>query len=142
MLVVSLIGFALLIIFNTVALQRIAEGNKIIRDITNPQYKVSQIILRNINGFKISLLHILNTPQLQEGNRNVLANEQRVDDLKGLISALQHGGPIIDVAKVANRVAGGFSPPAPTPPGMRVRTGRFKEITGPWPGSECAPKDL
>ena len=24
-----------------------------------------------------------------------------------------------------NRVAGGFSPPAPTPPGMRVRTGRF-----------------
>jgi hypothetical protein len=30
-----------------------------------------------------------------------------------------------------NRVAGGFSPPAPTPPGVRVRTGRFAEITGP-----------
>ena len=30
-----------------------------------------------------------------------------------------------------NRVAGGISPPAPTPPGMRVRTGRFTEITGP-----------
>jgi len=30
-----------------------------------------------------------------------------------------------------NRVAGGFSPPAPTPPGMRVRTGRFDRITGP-----------
>jgi hypothetical protein len=30
-----------------------------------------------------------------------------------------------------NRVAGGFSPPAPTPPGMRVRTGRFTKITGP-----------
>ena len=30
-----------------------------------------------------------------------------------------------------NRVAGGFSPPAPTPPGMRVRTGRFDEVTGP-----------
>jgi len=28
------------------------------------------------------------------------------------------------------------------PPGVRVRTGRFKEITGPWPGNECAPKDL
>jgi hypothetical protein len=25
----------------------------------------------------------------------------------------------------------GFSPPAPTPPGMRVRTGRFTEIAGP-----------
>jgi hypothetical protein len=24
-----------------------------------------------------------------------------------------------------NRVAGGLSPPAPTPPGKRVRTGRF-----------------
>ena len=33
--------------------------------------------------------------------------------------------------KTSNRVAGGFSPPAPTPPGMRVRTGRFTEITGP-----------
>jgi hypothetical protein len=31
----------------------------------------------------------------------------------------------------SNRVAGGFSPPAPTPPGMRVRTGRFDRITGP-----------
>ncbi len=31
----------------------------------------------------------------------------------------------------ANRVAGGFSPPAPTPPGVRVRTGRFAEIIGP-----------
>jgi hypothetical protein len=26
-----------------------------------------------------------------------------------------------------NRVAGGFSPPAPTPPGKRVRTGRFQK---------------
>ena len=33
--------------------------------------------------------------------------------------------------KSPNRVAGGFSPPAPTPPGMRVRTGRFDRITGP-----------
>ena len=30
-----------------------------------------------------------------------------------------------------NRVAGGFSPPAPTPPGMRVRTGRFPKPDGP-----------
>jgi len=30
-----------------------------------------------------------------------------------------------------NRVRGGFSPPLPTPPGMRVRTGRFDEVTGP-----------
>jgi ubiquinone/menaquinone biosynthesis C-methylase UbiE len=31
---------------------------------------------------------------------------------------------------VPNRVAGGFYPPAPTPPGMRVRTGRFTKIPG------------
>ena len=31
----------------------------------------------------------------------------------------------------ANRVAGGISPPAPTPPSMRVRTGRFMNIIGP-----------
>ena len=30
-----------------------------------------------------------------------------------------------------NRVAGGFSPPAPTPPSKRVRTRRFTEPTGP-----------
>jgi len=30
-----------------------------------------------------------------------------------------------------NRVAGGFNPPAPTTPRMRVRTGRFTKITGP-----------
>ena len=29
----------------------------------------------------------------------------------------------------ANRVAGGFSPPAPTIPGMRVCTGRFIKLT-------------
>ena len=30
-----------------------------------------------------------------------------------------------------NRVRAGFSPALPTPPGMRVRTGRFNEPTGP-----------
>jgi len=33
--------------------------------------------------------------------------------------------------KFDNRVAGGFSPPAPTTPGMRVRTRRFTKTTGP-----------
>jgi len=35
------------------------------------------------------------------------------------------------LTKMAKRVAGGFSPPAPTPPRVRVRTGRFTEFTGP-----------
>ena len=41
-----------------------------------------------------------------------------------------------------NRVRGGFTPPLPTPPGMRVRTGRFAEVTGPWPGNESSPTVL
>jgi diguanylate cyclase (GGDEF)-like protein len=109
MLVVSLLGFLLLITFNAVALQRIAERNHVIRDITNPQYKVSQTILRNINGFKISLLHILNAAQLQEDNRNVAANKQRLTDLKTMINALQNGGPILDVARVANKTLDVFT---------------------------------
>jgi PAS domain S-box-containing protein len=35
------------------------------------------------------------------------------------------------VAHDFNRVAGGFSPPAPTTPCVRLRTGRFIKITGP-----------
>ena len=38
---------------------------------------------------------------------------------------------MLDITNPYNRVAGGFSPPAPTPPRMRVRTGRFTEFTGP-----------
>jgi hypothetical protein len=34
---------------------------------------------------------------------------------------------------LANRLAGGFSPPAPTTPSMRVRTGRFTEPSAPEP---------
>jgi len=33
--------------------------------------------------------------------------------------------------KLHNRVAGGFSPPAPTTRSMRVRTARFTYVTGP-----------
>ena len=38
----------------------------------------------------------------------------------------------------ANRVAGGFSPPAPTPHRMRVRTVRFIKPIGPPPDNESA----
>ncbi len=44
--------------------------------------------------------------------------------------------------KLPNRVAGGFNPPAPTTPCMRVRTGRFTKITGPKPGNEFSPTVL
>ncbi len=109
MLVVSLLGFALLITFNMIALQRVADRNHIIKDIAIPQYKVSQYILRSINGFKISLIHTLNAPKLQEDNRHIVANKSRLTDLKTLTNSLQHGGPVLDVAKVANKTLDVFT---------------------------------
>ncbi len=109
MLVVSLLGFAVLISFDAFTLRKIAHRNHIIQDITNPQYKISQYILRNINGFKISLLYTLDITDLTEDNRNIIANEQRLADLKTMIKALQNGGPVLDVAKVAGRTLDVFT---------------------------------
>jgi len=50
-----------------------------------------------------------------------------------------HLGMEYIIIKSANRVAGGFSPPAPTTPCMRVRTGRFTKINGRLPDSESLP---
>ena len=102
MLVVSLLGLAIVIILNTVSLQKIARGDHAIRDVSIPQYKIGQYILRSINGFKISLLHVLNTPGINEENRHVLDNRQRLSDMGRMIGSLQHGGPVQDVAKVAD----------------------------------------
>lgn len=102
-LVVSLLGFALLIFFNTGMLQKIAVKNHVIKDIAIPQYKISQYILRSISGFKISLIHILAKPQVTAQDYDILANKQRIADLHTMVDALQHGGPVQDVAKVAKK---------------------------------------
>ena len=49
-----------------------------------------------------------------------------------------HVAPQLPAEPAANRVAGGITPPAPTPPGVRVRTGRFLhagQTTEPLPQS-------
>ena len=49
-------------------------------------------------------------------------------DWEFLVSVLEAAGVLGTLrteTRNSNRVAGGFKPPAPTPPGMRVRTGRF-----------------
>ncbi|MBI5556681.1 MAG: diguanylate cyclase [Deltaproteobacteria bacterium] len=103
MLVVSLAGFAVLIILNTVSLQKIAGSDHVIRDIAIPRYKITQYILRSINGFKISLLHVLDSPQIKDNDLNVAANRQRLADMGRMIRALRDGGTVQDVAKVAGR---------------------------------------
>ncbi len=112
MLVVSLLGFALLISFDAVTLRKIAADIKVIQETTNPQYKVSQYILRTINGFKISLLYTLEAAknsEFTEDNLNIIANVQRLADLNVMIKALQNGGPVLDVAKIAGKTLDVFT---------------------------------
>ncbi len=108
-LVVSLLGFALLIAFNRSTLHSIDEQNHVIKDIAIPRYKISQYILRSINGFKISLIQLLDKPELKEGDPQLLANEQRLSDMDSMLNALQHGGPVQDMAKVAKRTLDTFT---------------------------------
>ena len=119
MLVVCLLGFGLLIFLNTFTLQKIAARNHIIKEISIPQYKISQYILRSINGFKISLLHILDSDQINEDDGNVLANTQRLSDLHSMIRSLQNGGSVMDVAKVSRETLDVFTVGKPDNPVMK-----------------------
>jgi diguanylate cyclase (GGDEF)-like protein len=127
MLVVSLLGLAIVIILNTVSLQKIAGGNHAIRDISIPQYKIGQYILRSINGFKISLLHVLNTPGINEDNRYVLDNRQRLSDMGRMVASLQYGGPVQDVAKVADHTLDVFMVKPSDDPRMKALIAEINE---------------
>ena len=105
-LVVSLVGISLLITINVITLNRVQKLNHKILSGNIPQYKVSQVILRSINGFKISLLHILEEKNLQSKDSNVIANQQRLQEMQVMIQALKKGGNIMDVAKVSQSTIG------------------------------------
>ncbi|HIJ78305.1 MAG: GGDEF domain-containing protein [Desulfobulbaceae bacterium] len=103
MLVVSLLGFTVVCVLHNIALHNIKIRNHEIKEVSIPQYKVSQFILRSINGFKISLLHILNEPELNVDNKNILANQQRLKELERMLIALKKGGALLDVAKSSQK---------------------------------------
>lgn len=100
-LVVSLAGISLLITINFLTLNRIQKLNHDISSVNIPHYKVSQIILRSSNGFKISLLHILAEENLKVEDHNVIANQQRLQEVRRMIQVLKNGGSIMDVARVS-----------------------------------------
>ncbi len=99
-LVVSLAGFSLIILLNSHSLNRIESLASTVRYVSNPQYKVSQYILRSINGFKVSLLQIPLDGSAHEDSRHVIANHDRLREMAGMIKALRFGGPVIDYARV------------------------------------------
>ena len=103
MLVVSLLGFTIVCVLHNVALHKIKLRNHEIKAESIPQYKISQFVLRNINGFKISLLHILNEPNITVDDKNILANQQRLRDLERMFIALKDGGALLDVAKSSQK---------------------------------------
>lgn len=58
-----------------------------------------------------------------------IANIQRITRERELLFA--QDSAFSKAVEQINRVTGGFSPPVPTTPGMRVRTGRFTQPIGP-----------
>ena len=103
MLVVSLLGFTLVTVQQTYTLHRIEKLTSSIQDENIPQYKVSQYILRSLNGFKISLLHLLHEESVTADSKNILANRQRLELLKSMMGALKNGGTLMDVAKASKK---------------------------------------
>jgi len=103
MLIVSLLGFTLVIGQNTYTLHRIEKLTQNIKNSNIPQYKMTQYILRSLNGFKISLLHLLNQQNVTIDDKNILANRQRLQLLERMVLALKDGGTIMDVAKASQK---------------------------------------
>ncbi len=113
MLIVSLFGFSLVTIQHSLALRAIDSRLAELRDQSMPQYKVSQYVLRQLNGFKISLLHILSEEPTGGGNaefnRDVVLNRQRIDEFRRMVATLRTGGTIHDVARISNETLDVFN---------------------------------
>lgn len=121
-LVVSLVGFSLIFIQHTLSLRKIDHLNHEVYTLSMPQYKVSQYVLRRLNGFKVSLLQILNHrpgADVAEITDDIYANRQRLDDMKRMLVTLQTGGVIQDVAKISQETLDVFAVD-PVPLGSKV----------------------
>lgn len=105
-LVVSLVGFGLIFFQHTFTLHKMEGITNEIKMHSMPQYKVSQSVLRRLNGFKVSLLYILNHQpgeSIATINDDVLANHQRLDDMQRMFATLKTGGTIHDVTNISDQ---------------------------------------
>ncbi|MDH3359561.1 MAG: diguanylate cyclase [Desulfobulbaceae bacterium] len=117
MLVISLIGFSLVSIQHTLALRKVDQRLHELQAVSMPQYKVSQYILRQLNGFKISLQHILDHENRKKAdlNHDIFQNQQRLADFKRMIFALRSGGKVQDVARISGELLDVFTVEAALP---------------------------
>ncbi len=117
MLVVSLLGFSVIYIHETIALHLIKQRVESIRGINMPQYKVCQLTLRGLNGFKISLIHTLNIHEEDEEgdySNHVQDNFTRINNFRNMLATLKSGGTIQDVTQISGLTLDSFlAEPAP-----------------------------
>ncbi|MEN8257285.1 MAG: diguanylate cyclase [Thermodesulfobacteriota bacterium] len=118
MLIVSLLGFSIIYIHETIALHMIKQRVESVRGINMPQYKVCQLTLRGLNGFKISLLHTLNLHEEDESadySNHIQDNFNRINNFRHMLETLKSGGTIQDVTQISNLTLDSFqADPAPT----------------------------
>jgi len=126
-LVTGLFGLTLIIVSNSVTLNRIAVLTGTVRRVSIPQYKVSQYILRSINGFKVSLLQVPLAGDGRSESRHVLANQDRLREMEGMIRVLARGGPVMDYARVSGDTLDIFRVAAPVDAAVRERIRAMEE---------------
>lgn len=105
MLVVSLFGFGIIYAHETIALHRIQDRVSVVRGVNMPQYKVCQLILRGINGFKISLIHTLNLHEDDEASdyaKYIQENYNRITQYRHMLDTLLKGGVIQDITNISD----------------------------------------
>ncbi len=124
MLTVSLFGLMLLSSMHTWAISKVNTRVDEIQTLAVPQYKVSQFALRQLNGFKISLLNIINPQENATSidlSNNILANSQRLDNIERMFTTLKLGGTIQDITRISQETLDAF-PVSPAPKGSPLAT--------------------
>ncbi len=105
MLVVSLLGFGVIYVHEAIALHLIEKRVAVVRGVNMPQYKVCQLILRGINGFKISLLHTINLHEEDKESNysiHIQANYTRINQYRHMLDTLIRGGVIQDITNISD----------------------------------------
>ncbi|MDA3832089.1 MAG: diguanylate cyclase [Spirochaetales bacterium] len=105
MLVVSLVGFTIVYGHESIALRSIEQRVAVVRGVNMPQYKVCQLILRGINGFKISLLHTLDLHADDEDSDFATHNQDnytRLNQYRHMLDTLIRGGVIQDITNISD----------------------------------------